>query len=81
MPKLVETKSFWRRSPVLVLDACRKRVKVAFRGTSSSLDDSEFVASLLCMAGAALSSNLLEFCGRRSTLELLVHIGSFGAWV
>ena len=25
------TKSFWRHSPVLVLDACRKRVKVGFR--------------------------------------------------
>ena len=34
--------SFWRRSPVLVLDACRKRVKVGFRGRSSALDDFEF---------------------------------------
>ena len=34
------SKSFWRHSPVLVLDACRKRVKVGFRG---SLDDFEFV--------------------------------------
>ena len=25
-------KSFWRHSPVLVLDACRKRVKFGFRG-------------------------------------------------
>ena len=41
------SKSFWRHSPVLVLDACRKRVKVGFRGRRSSFDDFEFVASLL----------------------------------
>ena len=51
---------------MLVLDAWRKRVKVGFRGRSSSLDDDfEFVASLLCVTGAALSSVLFEFCGRR----------------
>ena len=33
------SKSFWRHSPVLVLDACPKRVKVGFRGRSSTLDD------------------------------------------
>ena len=33
------SKSFWRHSPVLVLDACRKRVKVGFRDRSSSLDN------------------------------------------
>ena len=79
------SKSFWRRSPVLVLDACRKRVKVGFRGRCSSFDDFEFVASLLCVTGAALSSVLIEFCGRRSTLELYVQISwqaqYFGAWV
>ena len=64
------SKSFWRHSPVPVFDACRKRVKVGLRGRSSSLDDFEFVASLLCVTGAALSSVLVEFCGRRSTLEL-----------
>ena len=32
---------------MLVLDACRKRVKVGVRGRSSILDDFEFVASLL----------------------------------
>ena len=47
-----------------VLDACRKRVKVGFRGRCSSVDDFEFVA------GAALSSVLVEFCGRHGTLEL-----------
>ena len=56
----------------LVLDACRKRIKVGFRGRSSSFDDFEFVASLLCVTGAALSSNLLEFRGRRSTFELVM---------
>ena len=79
------SKSFWRHSPVLVLDACRKRVKVGFHGRSSSLDDFEFVASLLCVTGAALSSVLLEFRGRRSTLELFVQTSwqaqYFGAWV
>ena len=75
---------FWRHSPVLVLDACRKRVKVGFRGRSSTLDDFEFVASLLCVTGAALSSVLLEFRGRRGALELVVQISwqaYFGAWV
>ena len=48
------SKSFWRHSPVLVLDACRKRVKVGFRGRRSSLDEFEFVASFLCVTGAAL---------------------------
>ena len=68
------SKSFWRRSPVLVLDACRKRIKVGFRGRSSTLGDFEFVASLLCVTGtgAAVSSVLIEFCGRRRTLELFV---------
>ena len=67
------SKSFWRHSPVLVLDVCRKRVKVGFRGRSSTLDDFEFVASLLCVTGgAALSSGLVEFRGWRGTLELLV---------
>ena len=69
------SKSFWRHSPVLVFDACRKRVKVGF----------QFVASLLCVTGAALSSVLVEFRGRRSTLELFVQISwqaqCFGAWV
>ena len=63
------SKSFWRHSPVLVLDACRKRVKVGFRG-NSTLDDFEFVASLLCATGAAVSSVLTEFRGRRGTLEI-----------
>ena len=55
------SKSFWRHSPVLVfVDARRKRIKVGFRGRSSSLDDLAFVASLLCMTGAALSSVLVE---------------------
>ena len=58
------SKSFWRHSPVLVLDAFRKRVKVG------CLDDFEFVASFLCVTGAALSIVLVEFCGRRGTLEL-----------
>ena len=79
------SKPFWRHSPVLVLDACCKRVKAGFRGRSSSLDDFEFVASLLCVKGAALSSVLLEFHGRRCTLELFVQISwqaqYFGAWV
>ena len=79
------SKSFWHHSPVLVLDACRKRVKVGFRGRSSTLDDFEFVASLLCVTGAALSSVLIEFGGSRSTLELFVKISwqaqYFGAWV
>ena len=79
------SKSFWRHSPVLVLDACRKRVKVGFRGSSSTLDDFQFVASLLCMAGAALSSILVKFCGRRRILELFVQISwqaqYLGAWV
>ena len=79
------SKSFWRRSPVLVLDACRKRVKVRFHGRSSTLDDFEFVASLLFVTGAALSSVLVEFRCRRGTLELFVHISwqaqYFGAWV
>ena len=66
------SKSFWRRSPVLVLDACRKRVKVGFRGRSGTLDDFEFVASLLCVTGAALSSVLVEFRGWRGALELFV---------
>ena len=70
---------------MLVLDACRKRVKIGFRGRSSSLDDFEFVASLLCVTGAALSSFLVEFRGRRSTVELFVQISRqaqyFGAWV
>ena len=52
--------SFWRHSPVLVLDACRKRVKVGFRGRSSSLHDFDFVASLL-------RSFSCKFRGRRST--------------
>ena len=60
------SKSFWRHSPVLVLDACRKRVKVGFRGKSSTLDDFDFVASLLCVTGAALSSFSCKLRGRRS---------------
>ena len=55
----------------LVLDACRKRVKVGFRGRRSSLDDFEFITSLLCVTGAALSSVLVilaEFHGRRGAL-------------
>ena len=79
------SKSFWRHSPVLVLDAWRKRVKVGFRGRSSTLDDFEFVASLLCLTGAALSSVLIEFRGWRGTLVLFVQIlwqaRCFGAWV
>ena len=47
-------KSFSRRSPVLVLDACRKRVKVGFRGRPNTLDDFDLVASLLCVTGAAV---------------------------
>ena len=70
---------------MLVLDACRKRVRVGFRGRSSTLDDFEFVASLLCMTGAAVSSVLIEFRGRRGALELFVQISwqaqYFGAWV
>ena len=75
------SKSFWRHSPGLVLDASRKRVKVGFRGRCSSLHDFEFVAGLLCVtgaapsrfwlsfvAGAALWSFSCKFCGRRSTL-------------
>ena len=31
------------RATVLVVDACRKRVKVEFRDRRSSLEDSEFV--------------------------------------
>ena len=77
--------SFWRHSPVLVLDACCKRVKVGFCCRCSSLDDFEFVASLLCVAGAALSSVLVEFRGRRGALEPFVQISwqarYFGAWV
>ena len=34
------SKSFWRHSPVLVLDACRKRVKVGFRGRLTLRDRS-----------------------------------------
>ena len=79
------SKSFWRHSPVLVLDACRKRVKDGFCGRSGTLDDFEFVASLLCVTGAARSSVLIEFRGRRGTLELFVQISwqaqYFGAWV
>ena len=75
------SKSFWRHSPVLVLDG----VKLGFRGRSSSLDDFEFVASVLCVTGAALSSVLVEFRGRRGTLEPPVqiswHAKYFGAWV
>ena len=67
------SKSFWRHSPVLVLDACRKRVKVGFRGGRSSFDDFEFVASLLWVTGAALSSVVLELRGRHSALELVVQ--------
>ena len=78
-------KSFWRHSPVLVFHACGKRVKVGFRGRSSSLDDFEFVASLLCVTGAALSSVLVEFRGKRRTLELFAQnwwqAQYFGAWV
>ena len=78
-------KSFWRHSPVLVLDACRKRDKVGFPGRSSTLDDFEFVASLLCVTGAAVSSVLVEFRGRRSAVGLFVQISwqaqYFGAWV
>ena len=66
------SKPFWRHSPVLVFDACRKRVKVGFRGRSSSLGDFESVASLRCVTGAALSSVLVEFRGRHGTLELTV---------
>ena len=70
---------------MLVLDACRKRVKVGYRGRASSLDDFESVASLLCVTGAALSSVLVEFRGRRDTLELFVQISwqaqYFGTWV
>ena len=66
------------------LDAYRNRVKVGFCGRSSSLDDFEFVASLLCVAGAALSSVSVEIHGRRDTLELFVQIlrlaQYFGAW-
>ena len=59
---------------MLVLDACRKGVKVGFRGRSSGLDDLEFVASLLCVTGTAVSSVLVEFRGRRSSLELFLQI-------
>ena len=62
-----------------------KRVKVGFRGRSNTLDDFEFVASLLCVTGAAVPSVLVEFRGRHGTLELLVQIlrqaQYFGAWV
>ena len=79
------SKSFWRHSPVLVLDACRKRVKVGVRGRSRIWDNFEFVASLLCVTGAAVSSVLVESRGRRGTLELFVQIlwqaQYFGAWV
>ena len=67
-----------RRSPVLVLDACRERVKVGFRGKSSSLDDFELIAR-------AISSVLVEFRGSRGALELFVQISwqaqYFGTWV
>ena len=43
-------------SGAIVLDACRKRVKVAFRGRSNSLDDFEFVASFLCVTGRHFDS-------------------------
>ena len=70
------SKSFWRHSPVLVLDACRKRVKVGFRGRSGTLDDCEFVASLLCV---------VEFRGWHGTLGLFGQISwqaqYFRAWV
>ena len=49
-------------------------MKVGFRGRRSSLDDFEYVASLLCVTGAAVSSVLVEFRGRRSALELVVQI-------
>ena len=62
------SKSFWRHSPVLVFDACRKRVKVGFRGRSSSLGDFESVASLLC-TGAALSSVLVDFVAGAALLS------------
>ena len=70
------SKSLWRHNPALVLDACRKRVKVGFRGRCSSLDDFEFVASaqhfracwLNFVAGTALWSFSCKFCGRCSTL-------------
>ena len=71
------SKSFWRRSPVLVRVACCKRVKVGFPDRCSSLDDFEFVAILLCV--------LVEYRGRRSTLEVFAqiwwHVQYFGAWV
>ena len=53
---------------MLVLDACRKRVKAGFRGRSSSLDDFGLVASLLCVTGAALLSVLVEFRCRHGAL-------------
>ena len=47
--------------------------------------DFEFVASFLCVTGAALSSVLVEFRGRRGALELFAQISwqaqYFGAWV
>ena len=39
---------FWRHSPVQTLDACRNRV------VRSTKQDFDFVASLLCVTGAAL---------------------------
>ena len=79
------SKSFWRHSPALVLDACRKRFNLGCRGRCSSLDDFEFVASLLCVTGAALSIVLVEFRDRHSSLELFVQflwqVQYFGAWV
>ena len=78
------SKSFWRHSPALVLDACRKRVKVGFRGRSSTLDDFEFVASLLCVTGAVLSwlnfvagAALWSFCANFVAGALLWHLGRF----
>ena len=83
MSKLV--KFILAPQPALVLDACRKRAKVGFRGRRSSLDDLEFVESLLRVTGAALSSVLVELRGRHSTVELFVQISwqaqCFGAWV
>ena len=70
MSKLVEISLAPQSRASFILDACRKRVKVGFRGRSSSLDDFEFV--LLCVTGATLSSVLVEFRGRRVTLQHFV---------
>ena len=64
--------------------ACRKHAAVGVLDRRNTLKGFEFLASLLCVTGAALSSFWLEGRGRRRTLELFVQISwqvqYFGAW-